>query len=53
MQRVPVKCDCFFIMGSSQSIPYDVDANGYAPLDSGHARLQELGYKQELKRDLS
>ncbi|MED6137516.1 Mitochondrial branched-chain amino acid (BCAA) aminotransferase [Stylosanthes scabra] len=23
------------------------------PLDSGHARLHELGYKQELKRDLS
>ncbi|KAK4263856.1 hypothetical protein QN277_029216 [Acacia crassicarpa] len=27
--------------------------NGGASLDSGHARLQELGYKQELKRDLS
>lgn len=22
-------------------------------IDSGHARLHELGYKQELKRDLS
>jgi hypothetical protein len=22
-------------------------------VDSGHARLNELGYKQELKRDLS
>uniref|UniRef100_A0A7C9D7Z3 Amino acid permease/ SLC12A domain-containing protein n=2 Tax=Opuntia streptacantha TaxID=393608 RepID=A0A7C9D7Z3_OPUST len=27
--------------------------NGVVPLDSGHARLHELGYKQELKRDLS
>ncbi|KAF8399066.1 hypothetical protein HHK36_014932 [Tetracentron sinense] len=27
--------------------------NGDAPLDSGHARLHDLGYKQELKRDLS
>ncbi|KAK4779475.1 hypothetical protein SAY87_015581 [Trapa incisa] len=27
--------------------------NGSAPVDSGHARLHELGYKQELKRDLS
>ncbi|KAI4357733.1 hypothetical protein L6164_001664 [Bauhinia variegata] len=27
--------------------------NGGASLDSGHARLHELGYKQELKRDLS
>ncbi|OWM68029.1 amino-acid permease BAT1 homolog isoform X4 [Punica granatum] len=29
--------------------------NGHAPgpVDSGHARLHELGYKQELKRDLS
>ena len=27
------------------------DAN--ALLDSGHVRLHELGYKQELKRDLS
>lgn len=25
----------------------------YDELDSGHARLHELGYKQELKRDLS
>ncbi|XP_028221837.1 amino-acid permease BAT1 homolog isoform X1 [Glycine soja] len=40
-------CDCL-IMGSSH-----VTANGHAPLDSGHARLKELGYKQELKRDLS
>jgi len=31
----------------------DAVAEGYVPLDSGHARLQELGYKQELKRDLS
>ncbi|XP_061356531.1 amino-acid permease BAT1 homolog [Gastrolobium bilobum] len=30
-----------------------VDTNDGAPLDSGHARLHELGYKQELKRDLS
>ncbi|CAJ1977473.1 unnamed protein product [Sphenostylis stenocarpa] len=28
-------------------------AEGYVPLDSSHVRLQELGYKQELKRDLS
>ncbi|KAI9088567.1 hypothetical protein K1719_029681 [Acacia pycnantha] len=27
--------------------------NGGASLDSGHVRLHELGYKQELKRDLS
>lgn len=27
--------------------------NGNGSLDSGHARLNELGYKQELKRDLS
>ncbi|KAK4263854.1 hypothetical protein QN277_029215 [Acacia crassicarpa] len=27
--------------------------HGGASLDSGHARLHELGYKQELKRDLS
>ncbi|OIW06956.1 hypothetical protein TanjilG_18344 [Lupinus angustifolius] len=29
--------------------------NGHSeiPLDSGHARLNQLGYKQELKRDLS
>ncbi|KAH0435238.1 hypothetical protein IEQ34_026648 [Dendrobium chrysotoxum] len=28
-------------------------AHGESSLDSGHARLHELGYKQELKRDLS
>lgn len=27
--------------------------NGNSSVDSGHARLNELGYKQELKRDLS
>ncbi|GAV83531.1 AA_permease_2 domain-containing protein, partial [Cephalotus follicularis] len=27
--------------------------NGNSSLDSGHVRLKELGYKQELKRDLS
>ncbi|KVH96267.1 Amino acid permease, conserved site-containing protein [Cynara cardunculus var. scolymus] len=27
--------------------------NGKHPQDSGHSRLNELGYKQELKRDLS
>ncbi|XP_010278618.1 PREDICTED: amino-acid permease BAT1 homolog isoform X2 [Nelumbo nucifera] len=27
--------------------------HGYSAEDSGHARLHELGYKQELKRDLS
>lgn len=26
---------------------------GKSLLDTGHARLNELGYKQELKRDLS
>lgn len=27
--------------------------NGHLPQDSGQSRLNELGYKQELKRDLS
>lgn len=27
--------------------------NVVVPVDSGHTRLNELGYKQELKRDLS
>ena len=46
-------------MGSAtenMTLPSHVVAvtNGIAsPLDSGHARLLELGYKQELKRDLS
>ncbi|KAH7650623.1 Amino acid permease subfamily protein [Dioscorea alata] len=30
-----------------------VNGNDGAGMDSGHARLHELGYKQELKRDLS
>ncbi|XP_039116520.1 amino-acid permease BAT1 homolog [Dioscorea cayenensis subsp. rotundata] len=30
-----------------------VNGNDGAGVDSGHARLHELGYKQELKRDLS
>ncbi|XP_028758144.1 amino-acid permease BAT1 homolog, partial [Neltuma alba] len=34
-------------------LPSHGDGNGGASLDSGHARLHELGYKQELKRDLS
>ncbi|XP_028758143.1 amino-acid permease BAT1 homolog [Neltuma alba] len=34
-------------------LPSHGDGNGRASLDSGHARLHELGYKQELKRDLS
>ncbi|KAG4998559.1 hypothetical protein JHK85_029998 [Glycine max] len=47
-----------YIMGSAtenMTLPSHVVAvtNGIAsPLDSGHARLLELGYKQELKRDL-
>ncbi|KAK9676264.1 hypothetical protein RND81_11G065100 [Saponaria officinalis] len=32
---------------------YYHDGNGVVPADTGHARLHELGYKQELKRDLS
>ncbi|KAK7390895.1 hypothetical protein VNO78_19081 [Psophocarpus tetragonolobus] len=39
--------------GSEKILPSHVGANGHAPLDSGHARLKQLGYKQELKRDLS
>ncbi|KAK7280417.1 hypothetical protein RJT34_25481 [Clitoria ternatea] len=35
------------------TLPSHGVANGHAQLDSGHARLHELGYKQELKRDLS
>ncbi|XP_061356532.1 amino-acid permease BAT1 homolog [Gastrolobium bilobum] len=35
------------------TLPTHGDTNGVASLDSGHARLLELGYKQELKRDLS
>lgn len=31
----------------------DVVTNGDASFDSGHNRLLQLGYKQELKRDLS
>ncbi|KAK7343429.1 hypothetical protein VNO77_12171 [Canavalia gladiata] len=38
---------------ASAKLPSHVAANGHAPSDSGLARLQELGYKQELKRDLS
>ncbi|KAG5128513.1 hypothetical protein JHK82_029348 [Glycine max] len=41
--------------GENMTLPSHVVAvtNGIAsPLDSGHARLLELGYKQELKRDL-
>ncbi|CAB4265095.1 unnamed protein product [Prunus armeniaca] len=34
-------------------LPSHVVPNGSASQDSGHARLHELGYKQELKRDLS
>lgn len=44
-------------MGSGRdnmTLPSHVFPNGGDfPLDSGHARLNELGYKQELKRDLS
>jgi len=44
------------IMGrGNQTVPSHSDAiaEGYVPLDFGHARLQQLGYKQELKRGLS
>ncbi|WVY97963.1 hypothetical protein V8G54_030114 [Vigna mungo] len=40
-------------MVSEKVLPSDVVESGHAPLDSGHARLRELGYRQELKRDLS
>lgn len=30
-----------------------IDIRSATPADSGHARLHQLGYKQELKRDLS
>ncbi|BAT93821.1 Amino-acid permease BAT1 Bidirectional amino acid transporter 1 GABA permease [Vigna angularis] len=40
-------------MVSEKVLPSHVVESGHAPLDSGHARLRELGYKQELKRDLS
>ncbi|XP_058769217.1 amino-acid permease BAT1 homolog [Vicia villosa] len=35
------------------TLPSHVVINGDASLDSGHNRLLQLGYKQELKRDLS
>lgn len=38
----------------SEVLPQRVqESNGTVSIDSGHARLHELGYKQELKRDLS
>ncbi|KAK7269812.1 hypothetical protein RIF29_22564 [Crotalaria pallida] len=42
-------------MGSAKDLDVVLVSNshGDAPLDSGHARLNQLGYKQELKRDLS
>ncbi|KAJ1380768.1 Amino acid/polyamine transporter I [Sesbania bispinosa] len=42
-------------MGTENAtVTVHVVTNGHPnPLDSGHARLRELGYKQELKRDLS
>ncbi|ONI31522.1 hypothetical protein PRUPE_1G317800 [Prunus persica] len=39
--------------GDRMALPSHVVPNGSASQDSGHARLHELGYKQELKRDLS
>lgn len=36
--------------GGSTGVDIDDPADA---VDSGHARLSELGYKQELKRDLS
>ncbi|KAF7827746.1 amino-acid permease BAT1-like protein [Senna tora] len=35
------------------SSSHEIRNGDASALDSGHARLQELGYKQELKRDLS
>ncbi|KAJ8758528.1 hypothetical protein K2173_000249 [Erythroxylum novogranatense] len=35
------------------TLPTQTIQNAKVPLDSGTARLKELGYKQELKRDLS
>lgn len=35
------------------TLPAHVVANGDVSLNSGHNRLLQLGYKQELKRDLS
>jgi hypothetical protein len=34
-------------------LPTHTAQNGNGSLDTGNARLKELGYKQELKRDLS
>ncbi|KAJ0094831.1 hypothetical protein Patl1_15083 [Pistacia atlantica] len=39
--------------GEKMRLPISHTAAGNVALDSGHARLNELGYKQELKRDLS
>lgn len=38
--------------GSSNGNTQHIQETG-SSADSGHARLHELGYKQELKRDLS
>ncbi|CAL0316405.1 unnamed protein product [Lupinus luteus] len=35
------------------TLPSEIATNDVPLLDSGHARLNQLGYKQELKRDLS
>ncbi|KAB2624228.1 amino-acid permease BAT1-like protein [Pyrus ussuriensis x Pyrus communis] len=39
--------------GDRMELPSHQPPNGGVSQDSGHARLHELGYKQELKRDLS
>ncbi|KAM1608428.1 hypothetical protein EV1_020394 [Malus domestica] len=39
--------------GDRMALPSHQPPNGGVSQDSGHARLHELGYKQELKRDLS
>ncbi|XP_031251935.1 amino-acid permease BAT1 homolog isoform X1 [Pistacia vera] len=39
--------------GEKTRLPISRTAAGNVAVDSGHARLNELGYKQELKRDLS
>ncbi|XP_047321389.1 amino-acid permease BAT1 homolog isoform X2 [Impatiens glandulifera] len=37
----------------TMTLPSHIQNQNNGSLDSGHARLNELGYKQELKRDLS
>ncbi|KAJ7954151.1 amino-acid permease BAT1-like [Quillaja saponaria] len=41
------------VVGRDMALPSHMAKNNDVSVDSGHARLHELGYKQELKRDLS